>query len=52
MSQFVTSFLNVILLLTASIWLLLLYVVNAVTGHEGSVSVLLGNHFILDKMEE
>jgi hypothetical protein len=52
MTQFITLVLNLTLLLTASIWLPIIYVVNALTGHESSEAILSGEHFILEKFEE
>lgn len=52
MKNFITSFLNVFLILTASFWLPFVYVVNALSGHESSKRVLLGEHFVLDRIKE
>jgi hypothetical protein len=52
MNQFITLLLNVILLLTASFWLPIIYIINAFLGHQSSEAILSGEHFILDRFEE
>lgn len=52
MKTFLVSLINVFLILTSSLWLPFVYAVNAITGNESSQRILLGEQFVLDRIDD